>query len=117
MDPGAVEAPHTVTGRGSHPGARFADFRDQGSLDFGRWQEGSAMEVLYPRCAGLDVHKDVVMACARSVVGTSARHDIAEFSTTTAGLLALADWLKEHHSTHVAMEATGVYWKPVWHVL
>ena len=75
------------------------------------------MEVLYPRCAGLDVHKDVVMACARSVVGTSARHDIAEFSTTTAGLLALADWLKEHHSTHVAMEATGVYWKPVWHVL
>ncbi len=75
------------------------------------------MEILYPQCAGLDVHKDIVMACARSVVGASARHDTAEFATTTRGLLALADWLKEHHSTHVAMEATGVYWKPVWHVL
>lgn len=75
------------------------------------------MEILYPCCAGLDVHKDVVVACARSVVGTSARYDIADFSTTTTGLLALAEWLKKHHSTHVAMEATGVYWKPVWHVL
>ena len=75
------------------------------------------MEVLYRFCAGLDVHKDIVMACARSVVGASARYDTAEFATTTRGLLALADWLKEHHSTHVAMEATGVYWKPVWHVL
>jgi transposase len=75
------------------------------------------MEILYPHCAGLDVHKDIVMVCARSVVGASARHDTAEFATTTRGLLVLADWLKEHHCTHVAMEATGVYWKPVWHVL
>jgi len=75
------------------------------------------MEILYPHCAGLDVHKDIVMACARSVVGASARHDTAEFATTTPGLLVLADWLKEHRCTHVAMEATGVYWKPVWHVL
>jgi len=75
------------------------------------------MEILYPCCAGLDVHKDLVVACAREVVGASVRHDTAEFATTTRGLLTLADWLKQHRCTHVAMEATGVYWKPVWHVL
>lgn len=75
------------------------------------------MEVLHPRCAGLDVHKDVVVACARIHVRQSARHLKAEFSTTTSGLLALSDWLTEHRCEHVAMEATGVYWKPVWHVL
>jgi transposase len=75
------------------------------------------MELLYPRCAGLDVHKDVVMACARIQGGEYAKHPTAEFPTTTRGLLALADWLEEHQCRHVAMEATGVYWKPVWHVL
>src|SRR5262249_25847496 len=45
------------------------------------------------------------------------RHEVRSFATTTAGLLALADWLAAHGCTHVAMEATGVYWKPVWHVL
>ncbi len=75
------------------------------------------MELLHPRCAGLDVHKDVVMACARIQVREYAKHPTAEFSTTTSGLLALADWLEEHQCQHVAMEATGVYWKPVWHVL
>lgn len=75
------------------------------------------MELLHPRCAGLDVHKDVVMACARIQVQTYAKHHTAEFSTTTSGLLVLADWLEEQQCTHVAMEATGVYWKPVWHVL
>jgi len=75
------------------------------------------MELLYPRCAGLDVHKDVVMACARIQVREYAKHPTAEFPTTTRGLLALADWLEEHQCRHVAMEATGVYWKPVWHVL
>lgn len=75
------------------------------------------MELLYPRCAGLDVHKDVVMACARIQVQEYAKHPTAEFPTTTRGLLALADWLEEHQCPRVAMEATGVYWKPVWHVL
>ena len=75
------------------------------------------MEILYPRCAGLDVHKDSVMACARVVAGASVRHVSAEFATTTRGLLQLAEWLQEHACTHAAMEATGVYWKPVWHVL
>lgn len=75
------------------------------------------MELLHPRCAGLDVHKDVVTACARIQVREYAKHPTAEFPTTTRGLLALADWLEEHQCRRVAMEATGVYWKPVWHVL
>jgi transposase len=75
------------------------------------------MEVLYPRCAGLDVHQRTVVACARAVTPTGIAREVREFATTTAGLLALADWLATHGATHVAMESTGVYWKPVWHVL
>lgn len=75
------------------------------------------MEVMYPRCAGLDVHKDTVVACVRMQEGPAARHLVETFGSTTKGLLALGDWLGEHGCTHVAMEATGVYWKPVWHVL
>ena len=74
------------------------------------------MEVLYPRCAGLDIHKDSVVACVRCV-SPPAHQEVRHFPTTTTGLLALADWLASHGCTHVAMEATGVYWKPVWHVL
>jgi transposase len=74
------------------------------------------MEVLYPRCAGLDVHKDVVVACVRCV-SPPAHHETRSFTTTTSGLLALAEWLAEHGCTHVAMEASGVYWRPVWHIL
>jgi transposase len=75
------------------------------------------MDLMYPRCAGLDVHQQTVVACARIVTGTAIRHDVRTFGTTTAELLALSDWLTAHGCTHVAMEATGVYWKPVWHVL
>jgi transposase len=74
------------------------------------------MEVLYPRCAGLDVHKDTVVACVRCVSVPMA-HEVRTFGTTTSELLALSDWLDSHECTHVAMEATGVYWKPVWHLL
>jgi len=74
------------------------------------------MQVLYPRCAGLDVHKDTVVACVRCV-SPPACHETRSFATTTKGLLALADWIGAHGCTHVAMEATGVYWRPVWHVL
>jgi transposase len=75
------------------------------------------MELLYPCCAGLDVHKDSVVACARVLVGEHVVREVETFVTTTTGLLALADWLVERGVTHVVMEATGVYWKPVWHVL
>jgi len=76
------------------------------------------MDVLHERCAGLDVHKDTVVACLRRTEGAGeVRREVRTFSTTTRGLLELSDWLTEHGCTHVAMEATGVYWKPVWHVL
>ena len=75
------------------------------------------MDVLYPRCAGLDVHKDTVVAAVRIATGGTAKTEVRSFDATTPGLLALADWLAENACTHVAMEATGVYWKPVWHIL
>ncbi len=74
------------------------------------------MEVLHPRCAGLDVHKDSVVAAVRCV-SPPTHHEVRSFATTTQGLLALAEWLTSHGCTHAAMEATGVYWKPVWHLL
>src|ERR671910_1062204 len=75
------------------------------------------MQFLHPRCAGLDVHKDFVMAAVRLAEAGGVRCEVRRFETATPGLLALADWLAECGCTHVAMEATGVYWKPVWHVL
>ncbi len=75
------------------------------------------MDILYPRCAGLDVHKDTVVAGVRLAGNGPVRTEVRTFSTTTPGLLALSAWLAEHACTHVAMEATGVYWKPVWHIL
>ena len=75
------------------------------------------MEVMYPRCAGLDVHKETVVACVRIASGGEASPSVRTFTTTTAGLIELGEWLEENGCTHVAMEATGVYWKPVWQVL
>src|SRR5579884_1283813 len=76
------------------------------------------MQVLYERCCGLDVHKQTVVGCVllTDVKGKVTR-ELRTFSTMTAGLLDLSDWLSSHGVTHVAMEATGVYWKPVWHLL
>jgi transposase len=76
------------------------------------------METIVERPAALDVHKASVMACAR-VPGADGRREehVAEFASTVQGLLTLADWLDAHAVTRVAMEATGVYWKPVWAVL
>ncbi len=75
------------------------------------------MQVLYTRCAGLDVHKDTVVACVRMRLA-AVPQEVRSFGTTTSELLDLADWLASSiDCTHVAMEATGVYWKPVWHVL
>jgi transposase len=76
-----------------------------------------AMELLHQCCTGLDVHKQTVVACVRLASEGKVVTEVKTFATTTAGLLALADWLSENGVTHVAMEATGVYWKPVWQVL
>jgi transposase len=75
------------------------------------------MEVLYPHCAGLDVHKDTVVACVRHMTDGVVRREVRTFKTTTSDLLALSEWLASEGCTHVVMEATGVYWKPVWHIL
>ena len=75
------------------------------------------MDVIYPRCAGLDVHKQTVVACVRVAGDGPPLQEVRTFDTTTSGLLALCDWLDSFGVEHVGMEATGVYWKPVWHVL
>jgi transposase len=75
------------------------------------------MKTLHRRCAGLDVHSDTVVACARLTARTKASHEVRRFSTATRDLLELADWLAAQGITHVAMEATGIYWKPIWHIL
>jgi transposase len=75
------------------------------------------MEVLHPHCAGLDVHKDSVVACVRHMVDGAAKREVRSFKTTTKGLMALSEWLLAEGCTHIVMEATGVYWKPVWHIL
>ena len=76
------------------------------------------MEVVFECCAGLDVHKQSVTANARYPGEGHRRHVVSrQFATTTRELLAMADWLAGFGVTHVAMEATGVYWKPVYYVL
>ena len=75
------------------------------------------MKTLHKRCAGLDVHKVEVVACVRLVVRGKASYEVRRFPTTTKGLIELAEWPEAAQCTHVAMEATGVYWKPVWHIL
>jgi len=71
------------------------------------------MEVLYPRCCGLDVHQKTVVACVKTAEGKETR----TFKTMTGELLEFADWLAAKGVTHVAMESTGVYWQPVYNLL
>ena len=76
------------------------------------------MEVLYPRCCGVDVHKKLVVACVAITDATGqVQKQVRRFGTMTDDLLALADWLAEQGVSHVAMESTGVYWKPLWNLL
>lgn len=75
------------------------------------------MELLHTRCAGLDVHKASVTAGVRVADEGKVSEHVAQFETTTKGLLELSEFLSSHGVTHVAMEATGVYWRPVWHIL
>lgn len=76
------------------------------------------MDILYPQCAGLDVHKKTVVACRRTYAAQGQKaSETRTFSTMTADLLALSDWLMAGGCTHVAMESTGEYWKPVYNIL
>src|SRR3982751_3582264 len=79
---------------------------------------GGSMDVLYPYCAGIDVHKKTISVC----VLTPGAHgkpqsQIREYGTHTRELLEMADWLLQNQVTHVGMESTGVYWKPIWNIL
>lgn len=76
------------------------------------------MDTFVERCAGLDVHKATVAATVRVPDESGGRHqDTRTFSTTTKGLLMLADWLASYRVTLVGMESTGVYWKSVYYIL
>ncbi len=81
--------------------------------------KGDDLDRLVERCAGLDVHKASVTACVRVATGEGedTRQEIREFATTTQGLLLLRDWLASFEVTLVGMEATGVYWKPIYYML
>ena len=76
------------------------------------------MDILYPCCAGLDVHKKTVVACRIFNVATGEQVvESRTFATLTPDLLRLSDWLRAAHVTHVAIESTGVYWQPVYNLL
>jgi transposase len=73
------------------------------------------MEKLFERCAGLDIHTDVIVACVRVPdAGAGRRQETRSFQTTTAALLTLLDWLRSYGVTLVGMESTGVYWRPIY---
>lgn len=75
------------------------------------------MKVVHRRSAGLDVHKKQAVACVRIQEGRKVREEVRTFSTMTSALFELAQWLQAERVTVVGMEATGVYWRPVWHIL
>ena len=76
------------------------------------------MEILLACCAGLDVHKDSVQVWVREMeAGRGVRQQTRQWGTTTRALLEMLEWLKSEGVTHVAMESTGVYWKPIFNVL
>jgi transposase len=76
------------------------------------------MQVLYERCCGLDIHKRSVVACL-IIPGPSGQptKEVKSFGTMTDDLLHLSDWLLSYRVTHVAMESTGVFWKPIYNLL
>jgi transposase len=76
------------------------------------------MHVVYERCCGLDVHKKIVVACLMTLTAKGQRHkEIRSFGTMTRDLLMLLDWLRTAGCTHVALESTGVYWRPILNIV
>jgi transposase len=74
----------------------------------------STVEVIYERCAGLDVGKDEVVACIRVPDGAGGRRqEVHTYPTFSSGLASLAEWLQDHDVAQVVLEATGQYWKPI----
>jgi transposase len=88
------------------------------SMSSGAGREESNMENIFPCCAGLDIHKKSVEACVRRLEPTGQmHHQTRHWGTMTRDLLAMADWMAAQGVTHVAMESTGVYWKPIYNIL
>src|SRR5215208_4448411 len=115
VGPGASRAPRTVAkplGRSTHP-----RLRSSGAPRRRRPHREATMDVLYPRCAGLDIHRDTIVACVRLAEAGGVVRFVETVGTTTTELERLSQWLTGHGVTCIAMEATGVYWKPVWAVL
>src|SRR5580765_1200917 len=75
------------------------------------------MEVIHKRCAGGDVDAKRIVVCVRVARDRRVHRETRTFETTTKGLIALADWLEESRCTHILLESTGVYWRPVYHIL
>lgn len=75
------------------------------------------MDIVYKRCCELDVHKETVVAYVLIREGSKVQKEIRTFRTMTSDLLVLHDWLMAYGVTHVAMESTGVYWKPIFNLL
>lgn len=75
------------------------------------------MEVVIPVCAGVDIHKEIAVCCVRKTKGEEVQSEVRSFSTMTEGLRKLAEWLSSTECTHVAVESTGVYWKPMFNIL
>jgi transposase len=76
------------------------------------------MQVIYERCAGIDVHKKTVVMCVLlTQANGTVQKQIRTFATMTADRLALDEWLRSLHIEHLALESTGVYWHPIWNVL
>jgi hypothetical protein len=117
MDPSAApQVPHTVAL--TRQGRRSTPVNSHTVALPGRPRDWRcALEVIYPRCCGIDVHKESVVACLRLHQGRRARTEVRRFGTTTAELLRLHEWLSQAGCTHVAMESTSVYWKPVFNLL
>src|SRR5262249_27621578 len=75
------------------------------------------MELVYPRCCGIDIHKKIIVACLSiSDPNGQRKKEIRTFRTVTNELLDCLDWLKAAGCTHAAMESTGVYWKPIYNL-
>ena len=116
MDPGRLDDPHLRVGAATPWSLLFRIHLTKAPLPAAFLME-VIMEAMHERVAGLDVHKDNVVACVRTVCGGKTTRECRTFDTRTDGLLALLEWLRLCRCELVVMEATGVFWMPVWKIL
>src|SRR4028119_535246 len=97
--------------------ARLVEFQQRDPHAGAFTQREEVMDVLHERYAGIDVHKNLIVACRWIVIGGTVDKETRSFGATTRELQELAVWLREKEIVEIAMESTGVYWIPVWNVL